>query len=88
MTASWVFLLLLLLLPLQGSDGAFPAFYSVADKLILTKVKQNLGLDKCKFGFTGAAPIMVETLEYFGALGVRGERPCLSSRSCCRTIKD
>ena len=29
------------------------------------------GLDACKFGFTGAAPIMTETLEYFGQLGIQ-----------------
>jgi acyl-CoA synthetase (AMP-forming)/AMP-acid ligase II len=28
-------------------------------------------LQECKFGFTGAAPITVETLEYFGALGIQ-----------------
>ena len=43
----------------MGGDGGYPCCYGLADKLILQKVKQNLGLDKCKFGFTGAAPIMV-----------------------------
>lgn len=37
-------------------------------KKIMGKVKDNLGLDQCKFGFTGAAPIRVDTLEYFGSL--------------------
>ena len=31
----------------------------------------SVGLDACKFGFTGAAPIMTETLEYFGQLGIQ-----------------
>jgi long-chain-fatty-acid--CoA ligase ACSBG len=35
---------------------------------IMKKVKEGLGLDQCKFGFTGAAPIRVDTLEYFGSL--------------------
>jgi long-chain-fatty-acid--CoA ligase ACSBG len=34
-------------------------------------VKLNLGLDQCKFGFTGAAPIQTQTLEYFGSLGIQ-----------------
>ena len=34
-------------------------------------MKQKLGLSKCKFGFTGAAPIMKSTLEYFGSLGIK-----------------
>mmetsp|Transcript_44120 Transcript_44120/g.82855 ORF Transcript_44120/g.82855 Transcript_44120/m.82855 type:complete len:754 (-) Transcript_44120:306-2567(-) len=37
-------------------------------KTIMKKVKENLGLDKCKYGMTGAAPIRVDTLEYFGSL--------------------
>ena len=45
--------------------------YGLADKIVLSAVKQNLGLDACKFGFTGAAPIMTETLEYFGQLGIQ-----------------
>jgi len=39
--------------------------------LVLGKVKEALGLEKCKFGFTGAAPITVDTLEYFGSLGIQ-----------------
>lgn len=37
---------------------------------VLAKVKAGLGLDQCKYGFTGAAPIRVDTLEYFGSLGL------------------
>merc|ERR1712176_732117 len=38
--------------------------------LVLSNIKAALGLDECKFGFTGAAPIRVDTLEYFGSLGL------------------
>jgi len=48
-----------------------PWGFSVADSLILTKIKENLGLEKCKFAITGAAPIRVDTLEYFGSLGLQ-----------------
>ena len=54
-----------------GGSGAFPGMYGVAEKLVLNKVKLALGLEHCKFGFTGAAPITTETLEYFGALGIQ-----------------
>ena len=55
----------------MGGTGEYPCCYGLASKLVHSKVKQNLGLDKCKFGFTGAAPIMVDTLEYFGQLGIQ-----------------
>mmetsp|Transcript_34213 Transcript_34213/g.84131 ORF Transcript_34213/g.84131 Transcript_34213/m.84131 type:complete len:769 (-) Transcript_34213:214-2520(-) len=55
---------------LMGGSGAVPPMYGLADKLVLSKVKAVLGLDKCKFGFTGAAPITEDTLEYFGSLGI------------------
>lgn len=54
-----------------GGSGAKGFGYPIAKKLILDKVKQKLGLDRCKFGFTGAAPITTETLSYFGALGIQ-----------------
>merc|ERR1712139_278461 len=54
-----------------GEDGAYPGGYGVAEKLVLSKIKAALGLDCVKFGFTGAAPIRVDTLEYFGSLGIQ-----------------
>lgn len=54
-----------------GGSGSKPWFYSLADMLVLSKIKSKLGLDKCKFGFTGAAPITKATLEYFGSLGIQ-----------------
>lgn len=38
--------------------------------LLLKKVHAAIGLDQCHFCFTGAAPIAVATLEYFGSLGL------------------
>eukprot|EP00937_MAST-01D_sp_MAST-1D-sp2_P005773 g5773.t1 len=55
----------------MGGDGRKPFFHGMANKLVLSKVKAALGLEECKFGFTGAAPIATETLEYFGALGIQ-----------------
>mmetsp|Transcript_66727 Transcript_66727/g.215732 ORF Transcript_66727/g.215732 Transcript_66727/m.215732 type:complete len:754 (-) Transcript_66727:306-2567(-) len=52
-----------------GGSGAVPWNHTLASK-ILGKIKAQLGLDECKYGFTGAAPIRVDTLEYFGSLGL------------------
>lgn len=54
-----------------GGTGAFPGSYARADKMVLSKVKANLGLSQCKYGMTGAAPITTDTLEYFGQLGIQ-----------------
>jgi len=53
-----------------GGNGHRPTMYNLADKLVLSKVKEALGLGECKFGFTGAAPISRETLEFFGSVGI------------------
>merc|ERR1712190_67933 len=49
--------------------GAVPNMHCLAMKL-MTKLKGLVGLDKCKYAFTGAAPIRVDTVEYFGTLGI------------------
>mmetsp|Transcript_50983 Transcript_50983/g.75655 ORF Transcript_50983/g.75655 Transcript_50983/m.75655 type:complete len:761 (-) Transcript_50983:236-2518(-) len=54
-----------------GGTGAKPSGYGMANSLVLKKVKAALGLQHMKFGFTGAAPIQVQTLEYFGSLGIQ-----------------
>jgi len=54
-----------------GGSGDKPWFHGWADSLVLSKVKEALGLECCKFGFTGAAPITTDTLEYFGSLGIQ-----------------
>lgn len=55
---------------LMGGDGSTPTGYTLADMIVLSKVKAALGLDQMKFAATGAAPIRVDTLEYFGSLGL------------------
>lgn len=54
-----------------GGPGTYACCYGIAEKKVQAVVKARLGLTHCKFGFTGAAPIKVETLEYFGALGLQ-----------------
>jgi len=52
-----------------GGSGATVFGHTVAAK-ILTKAKVAVGLDECKYALTGAAPIRVDTLEFFGGLGI------------------
>jgi long-chain-fatty-acid--CoA ligase ACSBG len=53
----------------MGGSGGYATGHTIAMSL-LGAVKSNLGLSQLKFGFTGAAPIRVDTLEYFGSLGI------------------
>jgi len=70
-----------------GSDGAYPVGYGFADTVVLSNVKAALGLDQCKFALTGAAPIRVDTLEYFGSLGLNiNEAYGMSESSGCTTV--
>ena len=48
-----------------------PSFsYSLAKLIILNKIHRQLGLDKCRNMFCGAAPVTKETLEFFISLGL------------------
>eukprot|EP00812_Abedinium_dasypus_P012485 NODE_599_length_1454_cov_184.388134.p1 GENE.NODE_599_length_1454_cov_184.388134~~NODE_599_length_1454_cov_184.388134.p1 ORF type:complete len:458 (-),score=156.87 NODE_599_length_1454_cov_184.388134:79-1404(-) len=53
-----------------GGSGAYSLAYPLADAIVLNNIKVALGLDQCAYSFTGAAPIRVDTLEFFGALGI------------------
>ena len=43
----------------------------VANQLVFTAVKQNLGLDKIKKVASAAAPLSKETTEFFSCLDIR-----------------
>jgi len=70
----------------MGGSGKKYFGHELAD-MVLGKARGALGLDKCKFGFTGAAPITVDTLEYFGSLGIQineiyGMSECTGAVTC------
>lgn len=44
--------------------------FQIASKLILKKVKEMLGFQRCRTFFTGAAPLASETKEYFLSLDI------------------
>ena len=47
-----------------------PMFYGLANKLVFSKVKDLLGLDRCKVAVSSTAPIAKDTLEFFLSLGI------------------
>ena len=53
-----------------GEDNSAPFMYGCMKGLVLSKIRQAIGLDECRSCFTAAAPISVETLEYFASLDI------------------
>ena len=49
-------------------EGTNPVMYSVGKKLIYKKVREALGLDRCRYFLTAAAPISEDVLKYFLSL--------------------
>ncbi|MDN5862969.1 MAG: AMP-binding protein, partial [Salinisphaera sp.] len=47
-----------------------PLLYPLARKLVFDKVADRLGLDRCRFAGTGAAPISRETMDFFASLDI------------------
>lgn len=64
-----------------GGSGEYPPNHCLAMK-VLKAVKAAVGLDMCKFACTGAAPIRVDTLEYYSSLGIYINEMYGMSESC------
>jgi len=54
---------------LIGGDGKTPSWFFILSKL-LKVIKGKLGLSKCKVAFSGAAPMTMDTLQYFASLNI------------------
>ncbi len=54
-----------------GEPGGLLAVQEkIADKLVFSKLREALGLDRCKIFISGAAPASLEILEFMGSLGI------------------
>ncbi|TMW57044.1 hypothetical protein Poli38472_002969 [Pythium oligandrum] len=53
-----------------GADGRKSLSFRLANRIVLSKVKEALGLENCKLCFTGAAPISAEVINFFGSLDI------------------
>lgn len=62
----------------KGLEGGYahqkgqpmPFLYGLAGKMVFSKVREKLGLDRCKIFVSTAAPISMDTLEFFLSLGI------------------
>ena len=70
-----------------GPDEALLAEYTKADELVLSKIRQQIGLDDVHWSIIGAAPASMDVLEFFDAIGLPiCELWGMSELSCCATI--
>ena len=53
-----------------GAAGGKPWGYGCAKSIVLSKIREALGLDRNKIALSAAAPISEETLLYFGSLDI------------------
>jgi long-subunit acyl-CoA synthetase (AMP-forming) len=70
-----------------GPDETLLRAYARADADVLAPIRRQLGLDATTWPLTGAAPVPIDVLEFFGALGVPiYEVWGMSELSCFATI--
>jgi long-chain-fatty-acid--CoA ligase ACSBG len=55
----------------NGNQNSSYLSYLIANKVVFQKIKAALGFQKCLRFFVSAAPITVETLEYFMSVDIR-----------------
>lgn len=55
----------------NGNSTSSTLSYMIANKVVFQKIKSALGFQKCLRFFVSAAPITIETLEYFMSVDIR-----------------
>ena len=55
----------------EQPGGFLAAQYGLFDKLVYSKAKEAMGLDRCRFMFSSAAPLSPTIAEFFGGLGMQ-----------------
>ncbi|XP_031696722.1 long-chain-fatty-acid--CoA ligase ACSBG2-like, partial [Anarrhichthys ocellatus] len=71
----------------MNRQNQVPWGFMLANNLVFKKVRDSLGLDRCKLCFTGAAPITKDTMEFFMSLNIPLlELYGMSESSCPHTI--
>jgi long-chain acyl-CoA synthetase len=43
---------------------------AIMERLVLSKVRHGIGLDRCEVALSGAAPITIDTLQFFAGIGL------------------
>ena len=56
--------------PCAPGAGAGASAHWLADKIVLSKLRARLGLDRCRFLISGGAPLAPEIAEFFHAAGL------------------
>jgi long-chain-fatty-acid--CoA ligase ACSBG len=65
-----------------GGTGHVPRGLGFANAMVHSKAKAALGLDRCSYFLTGAAPIQLDTLEFLASLGIDVMEVYGMSESC------
>lgn len=51
--------------------GLFAKRYNIADKMVYTKLKENLGLNRLKIAVSGGGPLSISDAEFFIGMGIQ-----------------
>ena len=54
----------------QQPSWLLRAEHALLDRLVLSRIREGIGMDRCEMVFSGAAPLPPEVAEFFGALGL------------------